>query len=91
MTKKEYEQKVASAVVLVKAMFPFQGDLVAHARINLDDRVRTACVFPSGRILLSPAFIEDMTIAEVLEDRVDRDRDTLLCGHRRAVGILLQH
>ena len=65
MTKKEYEQKVASAVVLVKAMFPFQGDLVAHARINLDDRVRTACVFPSGRILLSPAFIEDMTIAEL--------------------------
>ena len=65
MTKKEFEQKLAAAVMLVKAMFPFQADLVAHARISLDDRVRTACVFPSGRILLSPAFIDDMTTAEL--------------------------
>lgn len=65
MTKKELEQKLATAVMLVKAMFPFQSDLVTHARISLDDRIPTACVFPSGRILLSPAFIDDMTTAEL--------------------------
>ena len=65
MTQKEFEQKLVAAVMLVKAMFPFQSDLVTHAKISLDDRISTACAFPSGRILLSPEFIEDMTNAEL--------------------------
>ncbi|MBP5672510.1 MAG: hypothetical protein J6X49_08980 [Victivallales bacterium] len=65
MTNMDLERKLAAAILMLKAKFPFHADLLAHAKIALDDRIRTACVFPSGRILLSPTFIKNMTHAEV--------------------------
>ena len=65
MTNADLEQKLANAILLLKMKFPFHADLLAHSKISLDDRIPTACVFPSGRILLSPAFIADMTHDEV--------------------------
>ena len=65
MTNADLEHKLANAILLLKMKFPFHADLLAHSKISLDDRIPTACVFPSGRILLSPAFIENMTNDEV--------------------------
>ncbi|MBQ7649514.1 MAG: hypothetical protein IJS15_01060, partial [Victivallales bacterium] len=60
MDIKELEDRLQQGIGLVKLHFPMMTALILEMRVSLDMRVTTACVFPSGRILVSPHFIEDM-------------------------------
>lgn len=65
MRKEELEKRLQQGIGLVKLHFPLMTALIVETRVSLDMRVATACVFPSGRILVSPHFISDMEPLEI--------------------------
>ena len=65
MKRADLEAHIQHGVQLVKTFMPMMVPLIVQARISMDMRVETACVFPSGRILLSPHFIASMSPLEL--------------------------
>ena len=65
MRIEELEKRLQQGIGLVKLHFPLMTALIVETRVSLDMRVATACVFPSGRILVSPHFISDMEPLEI--------------------------
>ncbi|MBR4221103.1 MAG: hypothetical protein IKR81_08110, partial [Victivallales bacterium] len=64
--KREYlENRIQQAISLVKVNLPMMVPLIVQVRISLDMRVDTACVFPSGRMLVSPFFIAPMSTLQL--------------------------
>ena len=53
-------QKLALAIELTKSRMPLLLPFLDKARIAFDERIDTACVYPSGRILISPAFTANL-------------------------------
>lgn len=58
----ELQKKLHSAMGLVELAFPHAVPIMAELDIRFDDRVDTACVCPSGRMLVGPAFAEKLTV-----------------------------
>ena len=52
--------KLALAIELTKSRMPLLLPLLDNARISFDERIDTACVYPSGRILISPSFTANL-------------------------------
>ena len=61
MNRADLEARIQQAIGLVKLHMPMMVPLIVQVRISLDMRVDTACVFPSGRMLVSPYFIAPMS------------------------------
>ena len=57
----DLEARIQQAISLVKLHMPMMVPLIVQVRISLDMRIDTACVFPSGRMLVSPYFIAPMS------------------------------
>lgn len=63
--KKESDVKKLSAVVnIVCASIPYLSGLAASCQIMVDNRCKTACVFPSGRMLFGGEFLDSLTVPE---------------------------
>ncbi len=58
-------QKLALAIELTKNKEPLLLPLLEKARISFDERVESACVYPSGRILISPDFTANLGAYEL--------------------------
>ena len=58
--------KLETALSLVEASFPNAVSVLAAMDVLLDDRVETACVTPSGRMLVSPAFARRLTLRHLV-------------------------
>ncbi len=65
MKRADLEARIQQAIGLVKLNMPMMVPLIVQVRISLDMRVDTACIFPSGRMLVSPFFIAPMSILEL--------------------------
>lgn len=59
------QMKIRTAVNLACACIPYLAGLAAKANIQLDDRIETACVFGSGRMLVSPEFFDSLNCEEL--------------------------
>ncbi len=60
MISSDETQKLALAIELTKSRLPLLLPLLDKARISFDNRIDTACVYPSGRILISPLFTANL-------------------------------
>ncbi len=65
MKRADLEARIQQALRLVKMNLPMMVPLIVQVRISLDMRVDTACVFPSGRMLVSPFFIAPMSTLQL--------------------------
>ncbi len=65
MRKEALYNNLQQGIGLVKLHFPLLTALIVETRVSLDERIDTACVFPSGRILVSPYFIADLSPIEI--------------------------
>lgn len=90
--------KLETALSMVEASFPNAVSVLAAMDVRLDDRVETACVTPSGRMLVSPAFARRLTLRHlvfvvahelyhVLYGIFDRFDDDTPAPRRRLVNI----
>ena len=59
------DARIELALNTLKVCCPHLAGMIAVIDLRLDDRIRTACVCPSGRILLSPALIGKLQIPEI--------------------------
>ncbi len=59
------EQKIQRAMKLACCAAPFLSGLVAVAEVRVDSRIKTAGVFPSGRIVISPTLLDQLPISDV--------------------------
>lgn len=57
--------KIHNALNVACGYLPYLSGLATIVDIRVDSRVETACVFPSGRILISPEFLDAMNIKEL--------------------------
>jgi len=94
----EAARKLETALSMVEASFPNAVSVLAAMDVLLDDRVETACVTPSGRMLVSPAFARRLTLRHlvfvvahelyhVLYGIFDRFGDDTPAPRRRLVNI----
>ena len=58
--------KLKAALAMVEALFPNAVHVLAAMDVRLDDRVETAAVTPSGRMLVAPAFMDTLTVQQVV-------------------------
>jgi predicted metal-dependent peptidase len=58
--------KLESALSMVETLFPNAVHILAAMDVRLDDRVSTAAVTASGRMLVSPAFLDALTVHQVV-------------------------
>ncbi len=90
--------KLETALSIVEASFPNAVAVLAAMDVRLDDRVETACVTPSGRMLVSPAFARSLPLRHlvfvvahelyhVLYGVFDRFGDDTPAPRRRLVNI----
>ena len=59
------EEKVRQAVTYLNTALPHLAPTLAKLDIRLDSRVETAAICESGRVLLSPAFAESLTMKQL--------------------------
>lgn len=59
------DARIELALSTLKVCCPHLAGMIAVIDLRLDDRIRTAGVCPSGKILLSPAFIGKLQIPEI--------------------------
>jgi len=58
--------KLEAALAMVETLFPNAVHVLAAMDVRLDDRVGTAAVTHSGRMLVAPAFIDALTVQQVV-------------------------
>ena len=58
--------KLEAALAMVETLFPNAVPVLAAMDVRLDDRVATAAVTTSGRMLVAPAFIDALTVQQVV-------------------------
>ncbi len=59
-------RKLETALSMTETLFPNAVHVLAAMDVRLDDRVETAAVTPSGRILVAPAFLDALTVQQVV-------------------------
>lgn len=59
-------KRLETALAATRALFPHVAATLAGLDVRLDDRVETACVCPSGRMLFSPAFLRKLTLQQTV-------------------------
>lgn len=59
------QAKIRIALNLASASIPYLAGLAAKVSIQQDDRIKTACVFPSGRILVGTTFLDSLNCEEL--------------------------
>ncbi|MDO4570152.1 MAG: VWA-like domain-containing protein [Planctomycetia bacterium] len=59
------QAKLRVAMNLACASMPYLAGLAAKADIQIDDRIKTACVFDSGRMLLGTEFFDSLNCEEL--------------------------
>ena len=59
-------RKLQNALAMAGTLFPNAAPVLAAMDVRLDDRVGTAAVTPSGRMLVSPAFFGPLTLHEAV-------------------------
>ncbi len=57
--------KIHNALNVACGYLPHLSGLAAIVDIRVDSRVETACIFPSGRMLISPEFLDAMNVKEL--------------------------
>ncbi len=58
--------KLETALAMVETLFPNAVHILAAMDVRLDDRVGTAAVSASGRMLVAPKFIDALTVQQVV-------------------------
>ena len=66
MTDSSATFKLETALAMVETLFPNAVHVLAAMDVRLDDRVGTAAVTASGRMLVAPAFIDALTVQQVV-------------------------
>lgn len=66
MSDENKVRKLEIALSMVETLFPNAVHVLAVMDVRLDDRVETAAVTPSGRILVSPAFLDTLTVQQAV-------------------------
>ena len=59
-------RKLEIALSMAETLFPNAVHVLAAMDVRLDDRVETAAVTPSGRMLVSPAFLDALTVQQAV-------------------------
>ena len=66
MNDEAAERKLETALAMVETLFPNAVHVLAALDVCLDDRVKTAAVTPSGRMLVAPAFLDALTVQQTV-------------------------
>lgn len=61
----ELPEKLVQAVAYARIALPHLAGAVATLDIRLDERIETACIAPSGRIIFAPKFVEGHSMREL--------------------------
>ncbi len=56
------QRKLETAISFVETLLPNAVSVLAAMDVRLDERVETAAVSPSGRMIVSPAFVEKLPV-----------------------------
>ncbi len=79
-------QKGELALSNVLALMPWLAGLAAHVRLQLDERVGTAAVFASGRLLFNPTWLEMLPLGDATFVMAHELMHLMLLTHERAEG-----
>ena len=66
MNEETAARKLETALAMVETLFPNAVHVLAAMDVRLDDRVKTAAVTPSGRMLVAPAFLDTLTVQQAV-------------------------
>jgi len=63
--KDTLQEKIEQAIAYVRISLPHLASALAVLDFSLDQRVQTAAITSSGRVLIDPMFVEDLSVREL--------------------------
>ncbi|MBK8703453.1 MAG: hypothetical protein IPN33_07395 [Saprospiraceae bacterium] len=82
----QIEKKAKLALSNVLIAMPYLAGLVAQVRLHIDERVETAGIFASGRLLVNPQWLDKLSMPEATFVMAHELMHLVLQTHERAPG-----